>query len=225
MGFVTPGGINSPAGILALGYTNLIILTLGFFVVGCLTIENRWKHLWSVALWLWVVSLPNIAFLHVTFEHWEWMAPLLVVLLGIGGGAAALVRPNRARKSAQATENSQHGQPTAQASKSAGVESLPVIGKNVTDKPTERFSYDDFLSEHVSLSSYTPKERTAVYESWRRQKLQEATKQSVHNATSSPLAHTLTSDVCDALLRLNDLKEKGILTEQEFKAEKRKVLG
>jgi uncharacterized membrane protein YdbT with pleckstrin-like domain len=42
---------------------------------------------------------------------------------------------------------------------------------------------------------------------------------------SSPPAALIKNDPYDTLLKLNELKEKGILTEDEFKAEKRKILG
>ncbi len=48
--------------------------TLGFCFCGCLTIENRWKHLFVVALGVWLVNML-----------WPLLTRELSVLVWVGG--------------------------------------------------------------------------------------------------------------------------------------------
>ena len=43
--------------------SSLLLGTLGFCLCGCLTIENRWKHLFIVALGVWLINCSYQLFL------------------------------------------------------------------------------------------------------------------------------------------------------------------
>lgn len=76
-----------------LAITAGILLSFGFFISGCLTVENRWKHLWFVALGCCLESLVSLVFLELKFTVWLMGAPLgFALVMGLGGAASALVR-------------------------------------------------------------------------------------------------------------------------------------
>lgn len=92
IGLASAGAPRGPLFLAAIGISNLLFSTLGFFITGCLTVESRWLHLWLVGLGLWIASLLNVAFGVATVVQWMFASIFIAITLGIGGGLSALVR-------------------------------------------------------------------------------------------------------------------------------------
>lgn len=92
IGVATAGSPRGPMYVAAIAISNLLFSTVGFFIAGCLTIENRWKHLALVGLGVWLASLVNVVFVGTTIIQWIFASIFVAITMGIGGGAAALVR-------------------------------------------------------------------------------------------------------------------------------------
>ena len=76
----------------ALVLCNFLFGIVGFVIAGCLTIENRWKHLFAVSVGLWLVGLVNMLFIPMTLLQWFQSYVFILIIMGIGGGLAAIVR-------------------------------------------------------------------------------------------------------------------------------------
>src|SRR5690606_29989660 len=76
----------------AVGASNIIWGTAGFFVVGLLTKQGRWMHLWLVSLAVWLVSLMNVAIMGASLIQWAGGLLFILLMMGIGGGVASLIQ-------------------------------------------------------------------------------------------------------------------------------------
>ncbi len=66
--------------------------TLGFCLCGCLTIENRWKHLLVVALGVWLINCSyQLFFLPFTVLAWVLNVAIIFVPMLIGGALSSLL--------------------------------------------------------------------------------------------------------------------------------------
>jgi len=74
--------------------SSLFLGTLGFCLCGCLTIENRWKHLFIVALGVWLINcLPLLPTLPFSVLAWVLNIFIVFVPMVIGGAlSTGLVR-------------------------------------------------------------------------------------------------------------------------------------
>jgi len=99
--FIIANYISSPK-LSSLYISNFISGSIGFCISGCITLENRWKHLFIVAVFFWLISeIINIfLFDYATSKIWiiNWIksiAPILI-MMGIGGAISfQLVKPNQ----------------------------------------------------------------------------------------------------------------------------------
>ena len=65
---------------------------LGFFICGCLTIENRWKHLFIVALGVWLINCCySLAFLPFSVLAWVLNIATILIPMVIGGALSSLL--------------------------------------------------------------------------------------------------------------------------------------
>jgi len=71
--------------------SNVILIAIGFAIVGSLVVVDRWKHLLSVAIISWIASLVNCLF-GKTIEQWMAELPYILILMGIGGSVSYLIR-------------------------------------------------------------------------------------------------------------------------------------
>lgn len=89
--FLAIGGfiIGSTAGIVtkqAMVVPSLLLGTLGFCLCGCLIVENRWKHLFIVALGVWLLNcLPQLPSLPFSVLAWVLNVAIIFVPMLIGG--------------------------------------------------------------------------------------------------------------------------------------------
>lgn len=76
----------------ALFVSSLLLGTIGFCLCGCLTIENRWKHLLYVALGSWLVNcLPYLPTLPFSVLAWVLNISIIFVPMVIGGATSSLL--------------------------------------------------------------------------------------------------------------------------------------
>jgi serine/threonine protein kinase len=78
---------------------NTVFGTIGYFIVGCLVHQSRWKHLLAVTVLVWLLDLTNL----LAFgKFWMWLLctpPTLLIWMAIGGGISSLiVRPREISK-------------------------------------------------------------------------------------------------------------------------------
>lgn len=71
--------------LVAAGLGNIIFGTIGFVISGSLAKTNRWKHLFAVAIGVWLTSFINIFLIGVAFEQWLISFFLVMVMMVIGG--------------------------------------------------------------------------------------------------------------------------------------------
>ena len=76
---------------MAIAISNVLFSIIGFVVVGCLVGGRRWKHLLVVTVILWLTSLINLIF-GIGLRQWLISLPVLLILMGIGGGISYLFR-------------------------------------------------------------------------------------------------------------------------------------
>lgn len=76
---------------IALGIGSLIVPIIGFIIAGCLVRGPRWKHLFTVALVLWITNLVNLS-VGMTITQWFFGLPFLLLLAAIGGGISYIIR-------------------------------------------------------------------------------------------------------------------------------------
>ena len=75
---------------LVIGLSNIFWGTVGFPISGCLTTVQRFKHLFIVAIGLWLVSFVNVAMGLTPLPVWAVGFLLILVMMGLGGGLSYL---------------------------------------------------------------------------------------------------------------------------------------
>ncbi|MGH7260808.1 MAG: hypothetical protein ACREI9_09025 [Nitrospiraceae bacterium] len=76
--------------ILAIALSNIVFGTVGFTISGCIVKINRFKHLYRVALGVWLLSLMNVAFGMVDIQQWLVSILSVLLMMGMGGGLSYL---------------------------------------------------------------------------------------------------------------------------------------
>ena len=76
--------------ILAVALSNIVFGTVGFTISGCIVKTNRFKHLYQVALGVWLLSLINVAFGMVDIQQWLLSILSVLLMMGMGGGLSYL---------------------------------------------------------------------------------------------------------------------------------------
>jgi hypothetical protein len=69
--------------------SNLLLGTLGFLLCGRRARGFRGRHLFTVALLVWLVSIVNVPLLGITIGQWLASALAIFVACLVGGGLAA----------------------------------------------------------------------------------------------------------------------------------------
>lgn len=75
---------------LVIGLSNIFWGTVGFTISGCLAKVRRFRHLFMVAIGLWLVSFVNVAMGLTPLSAWAAGFVLILVMMGIGGGLSYL---------------------------------------------------------------------------------------------------------------------------------------
>jgi hypothetical protein len=77
----------------------LLMTTLGFLLCGYLTTENKWKHLFVVAVLFWLTNyLPSLLLKPFNVIAWALtIAPVFVALL-VGGGLSSVIGTTKNRR-------------------------------------------------------------------------------------------------------------------------------
>ncbi|MBI5777124.1 MAG: hypothetical protein HY444_07015 [Nitrospirae bacterium] len=89
---------------LVIGLSNIFWGTVGFAISGCLAKTQRFKHLFIVAIGLWLVSFVNVAMGLTRVQVWVAGFLLILLMMGLGGGLSYLfVRTPQAEPSSQPT--------------------------------------------------------------------------------------------------------------------------
>ena len=106
-GFIAGAAAGGMPNTISLFVATLLMGTLGFCLCGCLTTENRWKHLFIVALGFWLTNflpvIPNINSLSAwVFSVFEVFVPML-----IGGFLASILVRGRKLEEKQVEQKGQ----------------------------------------------------------------------------------------------------------------------
>jgi hypothetical protein len=75
---------------IVIGLSNIFWGTVGFTISGCLARVQRFKHLFVVAIGLWLVSFVNVAAWLTPLPVWAVGFLLILVMMGLGGGLSYL---------------------------------------------------------------------------------------------------------------------------------------
>jgi len=73
-----------------IGLSNIFWGTVGFAISGCLAKMQRFKHLFMVAVGLWLVSFVNVAMGLTPVQFWAVGFFLILLMMGLGGGLSYL---------------------------------------------------------------------------------------------------------------------------------------
>ena len=83
VGFATQGMFTKEAVLVS----TLLLGTLGFCLCGCLTIENRWRHLFIVASGVWLINMLW-ALLPKQFSVLVWVLSIFIIFVPMVIGGA-----------------------------------------------------------------------------------------------------------------------------------------
>ena len=92
-GFIFIGGLTSQGEYMkvSMAVAAFLLPILGFCLCGCLTIENRWKHLFIVASGVWVIYM-SYYLLPQKFSMLDWVFSILNIFIPMAiGGAFSLI--------------------------------------------------------------------------------------------------------------------------------------
>ncbi len=105
LGGFAVGVTGAPRENLLVGYAvaNIIFGTVGFTISGCMAKVGRWKHLFVVAVGVWLVSLVNIFIGPISIADWLFGLVFIVFMMAVGGGLSCLfVRTPKGSESTEA---------------------------------------------------------------------------------------------------------------------------
>lgn len=91
--------------VLAIAISNILLGTIGFVISGCITKLDRFRHLFNVAIGVWLTSLVNVFFLNFTLGQWFMSLIHILMMMGIGGGISFLFVKDLPEKRAIAKKN------------------------------------------------------------------------------------------------------------------------
>jgi hypothetical protein len=83
-------GMGEEATPLVIGLSNIFWGTVGFTISGCLARVQRFKHLFMVAVGLWLASFVNVAMGLTPLPAWAAGFLLILLMMGLGGGLSYL---------------------------------------------------------------------------------------------------------------------------------------
>ena len=89
VGFTT-SMVGAEVNVAAIALSNIVFGTVGFTISGCIVKINRFKHLYQVALGVWLLSLINVAFGLVDIQQWLVSILSVLLMMGMGGGLSYL---------------------------------------------------------------------------------------------------------------------------------------
>ena len=76
--------------------SNILFGIIGFTISGCLAKVDRFKHLFIVAISLWILTLFNVLISGAPFISWFLGIIPILIMMGVGGALSFLfVRPSK----------------------------------------------------------------------------------------------------------------------------------
>ena len=101
------GITSTPGSNLMLGYAfaNLFFGSVGFTISGCMAKVGRWKHLFVVAIGVWIVGLINIIIAPIGIKEWLFGFIFIALMMAIGGGLSYLFAPTPKSRESNDVQN------------------------------------------------------------------------------------------------------------------------
>ena len=81
-------GIKGTSGLIAIGLANILLSAVGFCISGALAKTDRFKHLFKVAIALWLASTINLIWMESNIVQWASSIIPILIAMGIGGGTS-----------------------------------------------------------------------------------------------------------------------------------------
>jgi hypothetical protein len=94
VGITLGDAARSQGALLAVGLSNILLSIVGFCISGALVKVDRFKHLFKVAIAVWLVSFINTLFSVVTITQWLGSSIVILISMGLGGGLSYLFARN-----------------------------------------------------------------------------------------------------------------------------------
>lgn len=74
--------------------STIVLTVVGFTISGAIAKEERFKHLFLVAIGFWITGLNNVLFGFASMITWFISIILILVLMGIGGAMSFIFVPS-----------------------------------------------------------------------------------------------------------------------------------
>jgi FtsH-binding integral membrane protein len=92
-------GSSGPSALVAIAVSNILFMSVGFTISGAIVKKERFRHLFKVAVCLWVFSLINVFF---GFALVEWVFSFVSILIAMGlGGTFSFVFARKQNKDSE----------------------------------------------------------------------------------------------------------------------------
>ena len=88
--------ISGDMGMAVVAISNIAILIVGFCISGAIAKHNRFRHLFKVAIVIWLLGSINIALIDMKFVEWAVSLILVLMTMGVGGLISYLFSANSA---------------------------------------------------------------------------------------------------------------------------------
>jgi hypothetical protein len=145
--FIGPWAVDMTwhANMLAMVAAGLLLGTVGFIIAGCLAVGNRWRHLFYVAIGVWLMSILNVLF--GPFGIFQWLLSIITdaLMMGVGGSLSFLFKRDgttRPKTGVEAPTTVRQGFNPA----------IFVLACIIIGILTAFFSFPDGKAEHLGLT-------------------------------------------------------------------------
>jgi ankyrin repeat protein len=187
--------------IMGAAFANLIFGSVGFAISGCMAKVNRWKHLFIVAIGVWIVGLINIFIVSISFIEWLFGVIFILFIMAIGGGLSYLFAPTPKSGESNAVQ-SISGDGTATKSEKSPIILIILL---ISVSLIAAFLLIDYLSDLNSLS-YNENYTTNVLEN---KNASPKIKTDIHAAAILGSVDEIESILAEKPELVNDKDEKG----------------
>jgi hypothetical protein len=83
-----PDAMTNPRVQISLAFSSFVFGIVGFTIAGALIKVSRFKHLFIVAVGVWLVSAAALLIAPLTLRQWLWALPFNIMVALIGGGVS-----------------------------------------------------------------------------------------------------------------------------------------
>jgi FtsH-binding integral membrane protein len=92
-------GSSGPSALVAIAVSNILFMSVGFTISGAIVKKERFRHLFKVAICLWIFSLINVFF---GFSLMEWVFSFVIILIAMGlGGTFSFIFSRKQNKESE----------------------------------------------------------------------------------------------------------------------------